>query len=366
VKCRQAGAVHAGVAVLVVLLGARTSVGAELDAVHALMQEGQFEAALAEVDAQLAADEGDPQARFVRGVVLAELGRDEEAIALFAALTEDHPGLPEPHNNLAVLYAARGDYDQARAALLVAIGAHPSYAAAYENLGDIYARLARIAYDRVLALEAGNTAVPVKLALLRELLAGQPVSRVPPPTPVASKTVPTPVASKTAPTPVASKTAPTPVASKAAPTPVASVDHSMSIRPAEPVPANAEARPPSADTRQSVAAAEVVEVVESWAQAWSGQDVEAYLRHYGADFRPPRGESREQWERARRSRLSRPAFIAVSVGDVAVEFGRGELVASATFDQAYRSNTYQDRTRKRLDLVRTGSEWQIVRERSLR
>jgi len=47
------------------------------------------------------------------------------------------PELPEPYNNLAVLYAARGDHDGARDALLRAISTHPSYATAHENLGDI-------------------------------------------------------------------------------------------------------------------------------------------------------------------------------------------------------------------------------------
>ena len=56
----------------------------------------------------------------------------------------DYPELPEPHNNLAVLYAQKGDYELARDELEAAIGAAPDYAIAYENLGDIYARLAAV------------------------------------------------------------------------------------------------------------------------------------------------------------------------------------------------------------------------------
>ena len=40
-----------------------------------------------------------------------------EAIQVFTGLTEDYPELPEPYNNLAVLYAQQGDYEKARDAL---------------------------------------------------------------------------------------------------------------------------------------------------------------------------------------------------------------------------------------------------------
>ena len=39
----------------------------------------------------------------------------------FEQLTEDFPELPEPYNNLAVLYAADGQLDRARAALELAL-----------------------------------------------------------------------------------------------------------------------------------------------------------------------------------------------------------------------------------------------------
>ncbi len=59
---------------------------------------------------------------------------------MFTKLSEDYPELPEPYNNLAVLYAQQKQYDKARTALEMAIRTHPSYAIAYENLGDIYAK----------------------------------------------------------------------------------------------------------------------------------------------------------------------------------------------------------------------------------
>ncbi|MCZ7562170.1 MAG: hypothetical protein M5U30_20840 [Burkholderiaceae bacterium] len=77
--------------------------------------------------------------------------------------------MPEPHNNLAALYAARGELDRARAALEEAVRALPTYSLANENLGDIHLRLAERAYQRAVRADAGNRAAREKLALAREL-----------------------------------------------------------------------------------------------------------------------------------------------------------------------------------------------------
>ncbi len=93
------------------------------------------------------------------------------AIATFRALIEDYPELPEPYNNLAVLYAQRGEYDSARLALETAVRTAPNWAVARENLGDIYARLAAQEYDRAAKLDRDNKTAPAKLTLVRSLLA---------------------------------------------------------------------------------------------------------------------------------------------------------------------------------------------------
>ncbi len=100
--------------------------------------------------------------------------------------------------------------------------------------------------------------------------------------------------------------------------------------------------------------------LESWARAWSEKDVERYLSFYAEDFRP-HGQSREAWEAQRRDRLARPGAIDVEISAVEIEDiaeGRGAI----RFDQAFSSPGYQDRVKKRLDLVRKSSGWKIVRE----
>ena len=140
-----------------------------LQGVKQLIKKGQYDWALPRLESFLKKHPEHAEARFLKGLALAEQGNAEEAEEVFLALTEDYPELPEPHNNLAVLYAAKGDFARARASLLQAISNRPGYATAHENLGDIYARMAGIAYGKALEIDAENQTARVKLAMVQEL-----------------------------------------------------------------------------------------------------------------------------------------------------------------------------------------------------
>ena len=158
--------------VTVTLLALACGANARADDVRdarAALREGDAKSALAAIDRHLAAKPQDAEARFLKGVVLNELGRPVEAFDMFFLLTQDYPELPEPYNNLAVLYAARGDYERARSTLELAIRANPAYATAYENLGDVHARLSTQAYEKATQLDTANRAARAKLVLAREL-----------------------------------------------------------------------------------------------------------------------------------------------------------------------------------------------------
>jgi Flp pilus assembly protein TadD len=137
--------------------------------VNQLLKSGKHTEAIARADQYLAAKPRDPQMRFLKGVVQSEAGRTADAIATYVALTQEYPELPEPYNNLAVLYAGQGDYDKARAALEGALRANPNYATAHENLGDVYARLASQSYARAQQLDPANTTAASKLTQVRQL-----------------------------------------------------------------------------------------------------------------------------------------------------------------------------------------------------
>ena len=166
----------------------------ELAEVARLIREGQYAPARAKLDSVLATDAKNPQARFLKGVVQTDEAETDAAIITFQALTEDYPELPEPYNNLAVIWAQRGEYERARKALELALSTRPDYAIAHENLGDIYSRMASAEYDRAIALDKTNKSAQAKLALVRELFAVAPSSTAPkPPEP---KPAPAPKAKK--------------------------------------------------------------------------------------------------------------------------------------------------------------------------
>jgi tetratricopeptide (TPR) repeat protein len=92
----------------------------------------------------------EPQARFIRSVALSRLNRTEEAKNVLIALVTDYPELPEPHNNLATIYAKAGNYALAREELERAIAVAPEYTVAQANLADLYIRLAAEHYKTAL------------------------------------------------------------------------------------------------------------------------------------------------------------------------------------------------------------------------
>ncbi len=324
-----------------------------------LYRQGARNEALDRLNAFLSDHGRDARARFLKGVILTDLGKVPDAVKVFTGLTEDYPEMPEPYNNLAVNFASLGDYDRARKTLEMAIRTHPSYAVAHENLGDIYATLASQAYDRALQLDGSNAAAQKKLTLIRELLpAGAQVNpaRVeapkppPPPPPPPAKPVPE---LRATPEP-----RPTPAP---APAPVKAPE----ARPmAEPKPA-VEARPAPEEKPAPKAVPEATEAVnravEGWARAWSSGNIEAYLGHYAADFQPPAGETRAQWEASRRERLGHSRKIRVTASGIRVH-ATDSTHAAATFRQTYSSESLHASGTKTLHLVKHGEKWLIRQE----
>lgn len=142
-----------------------------------LMRSGQLPQAMAKVDQYLATRPRDPQMRFLKGLVEQDAGKPMDAIATYNRLIEDYPELPEPYNNVAVLYAAQGQYDKARASLEMAIRTNSNYAIAHENLGDVYVRLASQAYSQSLRLDATNNTLAPKVTLLRQMFSAPAPAR---------------------------------------------------------------------------------------------------------------------------------------------------------------------------------------------
>jgi tetratricopeptide (TPR) repeat protein len=341
---------------LAVLSLHQTARADELKDISQLASQGQQAAALSRINSYIATNPKDVQALFMRGVFLAESGKRDEAIKAFTDLTERYPGLPEPYNNLAVLYADQGQYEKARKALESAIKTHPSYATAHENLGDIYARMASEAYDKALQLDTGNARAQNKLSLIRDLFNTTNASAKP--TVIASKTPETKTAETKVPEPVTrepEKPAPATVDAK----PVEPPAKPAEIKPAElakPAPANPPTVADTGNDEKSVSSA-----VDQWAKAWSGKNVSQYLASYADHFQTPGGESRQNWESTRKDRISKPASISVEVSNLRVRL-ESPSKARASFNQSYRADSLIRRTSKTLVMEKIKGNWLITQE----
>ena len=355
---------------LVACLACIPALADEYAEVSQLVRAGKLTEALARADLYLANQPKDPQMRFVRGVIQRDSGKTAEAIASFTRLTEDYPELPEPYNNLAVLYASQGQFDKARNALETAIRTNPSYSTAHENLGDIYAKLASQAYNKALQLDNANQAVPPKLALIREIFNSN-VARA-----TRGATATTAVAAAPAsPAVAAAPAAPSPAPKPAAPAPAAPavVVAAKPVAAAAPTPAPAPASPVAASTpaapakpapqpaaESAGATKEVEAAVAAWASAWSARDVKTYLAAYGRDFDPPGSMGRKTWEEERRQRISSKSSISVKIDKLAVTVNGSHAVAK--FHQDYKANGLSISSRKVLEFNKVGEHWQIVKE----
>lgn len=304
----------------------------ELKDISQMADQGQTVAAIDRINTYITANPKNAQALFMKGVLLAEQGRRDEAIRTFTDVTEKFPNLPEPYNNLAVLYADQGQFDKARKALETAIKTHPSYATAHENLGDIYARMASEAYDKALQLDTSNTRAQTKLSLIKDLFG------------TGNKTT---IASKE---PI--KAEPAKVAN---PTHPADIKKPDTVR-ADKVPEKVATATPKSNDDDALTAA-----VNDWAQAWASKNLEKYFASYGSDFEPAKGESRKVWEQQRRERIAKPSKISVDISNVKVTSVDSNN-AKVRFKQSYRADGKAISTTKTLVMKKDGSNWFIEQE----
>ena len=245
------------------------------------------------------------QTRFLTAYAYQMSAQTEQAIRLYQGLIEDNPQLPEPRNNLAMIYLAQGDYDRASQLLVEALNTHSSYAIAYDNLSQVYKGIASEAYRRAVSesSEPSRYTHKIELTAITEL--------------------------ETAPAQLpATESAPEPTLVNFA---------------------NQETR--------------LIESVKAWAQAWSDKDFAAYTGFYTPQYRA-KFESHQQWLEQRRNRITRPGTINVEVSDIQIKW-RSEDRAFIDFKQAFDSPRYSDRVKKRLGFNLIGSEWKITEERVL-
>ena len=120
-------------------------------------QQGQSEDALAEVGTALAIRPNDPDALLNHASILKTLGRPEEALAGFGRALAARPGWPQALNNRGTVLQSQGRFDEALADYDAALAAAPDHVEALNNRGSVLQDLGRPAdalasYDKALRL----------------------------------------------------------------------------------------------------------------------------------------------------------------------------------------------------------------------
>ena len=270
----------------------------------------------------------DSNTRFLTAYAYQMTGKTDQAIKMYEDLIRDEPQLPEPRNNLAMIFLAQGDYDRASQLLVSAINTRINYAIAYNNLSQVYKGIASEAYRRAIS----ESSEPAKYTHDIELMAITRLDH-------SSAESQTQIASLPTSEPVLPKATATeaPVAEVASAIPslvnIANLDTLM------------------------------IEKVMSWAKTWSSKDFDNYKASYAPDYRD-KFKTHEQWVQYRRGRILRPGDIKVDVSNFSIK-QRNSTTVTVDFTQAFSSPNYSDRVVKRLYFERFGNQWKIAKERVL-
>jgi hypothetical protein len=246
----------------------------------------------------------DPEIEFLTAYAFQMNGQQGKASRHYQNIIRWHPELPEPRNNLAMIYLSRGDYDKASELLVNAINTHRSYATAYANLSSIYTGIASEAYRRAVSEsnEPVNYANKIELTPLTRLTSlgeGRIVGNISQPE----------------------------------------------------------------LTENPAIGATLAKHLMAWAQAWSEKDIDAYIGYYSTEHKH-NFATHADWVKQRKQRLLRPGFIKIGISDIQIR-AQTKNLAIIDFEQSFDSIDYSDRVIKRLGLSRIGSQWKITDERVL-
>jgi tetratricopeptide (TPR) repeat protein len=202
---------------------------------------------------------GDPDIEFLTAYAYQMSQQSGKAARYYQELIREYPELPEPRNNLAMIYLSNGDYDRASELLVNAINTHRSYATAYENLSNIYTGIASEAYRRAVSesKESDTYANNIELTALTRLSS-----------------------------------------------------------------LNTGNIPESGLTESSATGLTLVNQLIGWAKAWSEKKFDAYIGYYSGDHKLDL-PTHQAWVEHRRKRVLRPGFIKIEVSNFRIRAQSG-------------------------------------------
>lgn len=325
------------------------------------LKANRYAQAAASAKALLKQQPDDLQLHFITALALQKNAQPEQAIRHYQAIIADHPKLPEPRNNLAIIYLQQGQYDQAIDLLIESLNTHPAYATAWKNLNNIYQGLASEAYRKALSDDNDTRSMlhTIQLSAL-DTLTVQPLKQ---PLTIATaprESAPLPPAQSKAVKPSTAEPSitKTPIKIAAAPKPVAA--------PApKPKPTLTTATKPQVvnNTVKIPTEKQLISILNRWASAWRDQEFDQYVTAYTTDYKG-RYRNHQQWVKERRKRVIRADRITLELSQFQVKSLSAQR-AIINFQQRYQSATYRDKVVKRIHLVNQDGQWKIAREVTL-
>jgi len=106
------------------------------------------------------------------------------------------------------------------------------------------------------------------------------------------------------------------------------------------------------------------EIINNWAQAWQGKDLEKYFSFYIDEYTSEYFNDHLLWKKDRTNRISGKNEIQIEISELSLEFEIDENeLAVAKFTQKYMSDNYSDKVVKELSLKKINKNWKIISEK---
>ena len=280
-----------------------------LEEIKLLLKNGKYSRAEKLINKSIETTPNNPEFLFYKGIIETNIGKSNEAIDTFRNLTENFPELPEPFNNLAVLYAEKGEFKLAKKILEQAIKTNPSYLTAHINLGDIYTKMATEAYNKALEIDKSNNIAITKLSMITQLFNYQPNTKN------------------------------------------TEIDSTKIIKQVE-----------QEKQTEKQLEKDIFKSIENWKSAWENKNMTEYLAAYAANFKYPNNMSRPDWEAYREVRITSKKTINILISNIKLKFEKEKIIA--TFNQDYKSGKLEQISKKTLVFINEDNKWVIFEETS--
>ena len=289
--------------VLLLLLNTQSSISKEInfDNIKSMVSSSPSRA-LVEIDLLLESDSNNHNLLFLRAVTLTKLEQKDLAIKTYISLIEKFPKLPEPYNNLAVLYAEQNKLLEAKQILEKALKTNNSYSIAHINLGDVYTRMASDAYRKAFELDESPVANN-KLQLINELFSYSP-----------------------------------------------NMQRNDLV----------DTAPKSEIKSKEQKLADLALFVERWKTSWEDKDLETYFSSYSKYFKVKGDINYKDWKRTRTEKIINKKEINIQLTKIKYKFKEGLWFINMS--QAYNSGNYSDKENKTLVIINESGDYKIIEE----